>query len=194
MQHTGSVVVLFLFTALFLNSAHAQQEHPWFASIDFGEGQLKLTSDQYKGTYGPTFAFSIAGGHRLGSHARAGLQINGWLLEAFDLYDPTKGTSVSNVFGIIDVFPSRKHAFFVRGGGGLSIYTNNHLDGNGGHGPGWTAGAGYEIPVTRQFKVAPIVAYSAGQFGDAAIPLQTSRRYSVIEFRAALTWHFGRSK
>ncbi len=74
------------------------------------------------------------------------------------------------------------------------MYTNNHPDGTNGHGFGWTAGAGYEIPLVRQFKIAPGIAYSEGRLGDATFPLQTNRRYAVVEFKAALTWHFGKTR
>jgi hypothetical protein len=52
---------------------------------------------------------------------------------------------------------------------------------------------GYEIPLTQQFGLAPIVDYAAGSLGDVrnTIPVQTGRRYSVVEFKVAIAWHFG---
>jgi len=59
---------------------------------------------------------------------------------------------------------------------------------------GWETGAGYEIPLRGQLRLAPTVEYAAGSLGDAFDPVapQTQRRYSVIEFTLAVVFRFGR--
>ena len=47
--------------------------------------------------------------------------MDGWLLQAFNLNDPAVGESVSNVMGVIDVFPSRRSRLFMRGRLGLGV-------------------------------------------------------------------------
>ena len=169
---------------------------PWWVSAEFGEGQLQLTSDQVSGKRHPTFALGFAGGHSLGNHARIGLEVNGWLLEAYNLQDPTQGISVSSASAVVDAFPIPKSPFFVRAGAGASSLTNNHPDGHGGNGWCWTAGAGYEIPIKKNLGLAPMMLYSAGRFGDAhdIVTIETGRRYSVIEFKVAVVWHFGKPR
>lgn len=193
MRHT-----LVLVCALFLlaGDAFAQQSKPWFASIDLGESQIKLESDQNPGKYNPGFALGFTGGHRLGHRARVGGQINGQLLQAFNLNDPTVGESVSHVFAIADLLPLRNGRLFLRGGSGLSIYTNNHANGIGGHGPGWTVGAGYEFPVNQTFALAPIFNYTGARFQERRdiTPAQTGRAFSAIEFRLGFVFHFGKDK
>ncbi len=164
--------------------------------MEAGDGQLQLTSDQQESSRRATFEFGFAGGHRLGDRARVGLEVNGWLLQASNFNDPTVGENVSNVLGVIDVFPVPKVPFFLRGGAGLAMYMNNRPDGYGGNGFAWVAGGGYEIPVTRNLAIAPIVDYAAGTFSDVRNPLtvQTGRGYSVIEFKAGFVWHFGTAK
>jgi hypothetical protein len=159
-----------------------------------GEGQLKLSSDQQEGNRVSTFALGFAGGHRVGNWGSVGVEFKGWLLQAFNLNDPTVGESVSNVMGVVDVFPSRSHRLFARGGLGWASYTSNHPTGVNGNGFGWEAGGGYEIPVPGPLRLAPIVEYAGGNLGDAAnLPApQTGRRYSVIEFKIALLYRFGR--
>ena len=65
--------------------ATVQQDRPWWVTGEFGEGQLKLNSDQQQGNRTATFAMGFAGGRRLGDWARVGLHLNGWLLQGFNL-------------------------------------------------------------------------------------------------------------
>jgi hypothetical protein len=183
-----------------VSTAPAQQAaepvRPWWIGGELGAGELKLSSDQQPGDRNTTFALGFVGGHTLGSRARVGLEVNGWLLQAFALYNPTVGESVSNLMGIADVFPVAKGPFFLRGGLGRASYTNNRPEGFGGSGWAWTAGGGYEIPVWKELGVAPMVAWSAGRFGDVRNPLttETGRRFSVVEFKLDILWHFGKPK
>jgi len=166
---------------------------PWWVALELGDGQLKLTSDQFNTNRNPAFALGFVGGHSLGNRARIGLELNGWLLQAFNTNNPAVGESVSNVLAVVDAFPIRKRPLFLRAGPGLALYQNNRPTGANGSGWAWTAGVGYEIPLTQQFGLAPIVDYAAGSLGDVrnTIPVQTGRRYSVVEFKVAIAWHFG---
>jgi hypothetical protein len=121
------------------------------------------------------------------------MHVNGWLIQAGDLYDPTKGVGVSNVGAIFDVIPSRKYRLFARGGFGLSMYDNSHPDGVNGSGRGWEAGGGYEIPIGGQLRLAPMGEYASGQLGNGSptLPRQTGLRYSVFEFKLSIVGNFG---
>lgn len=166
----------------------------WWAGGEIGEGQLSLSSDQVHRDRRPTFALGFFGGHRLGNQARVGLEVNGWLLQASNLNDPTVGEGVSNVLGVLDVFATRKIPLFVRGGGGLAMYQNNRPEGSAGKGWCWTGGAGYEIRVSERMGLAPIVQYAYGRFDDVRNPItvETGRHYSVVEFKLAAIFHFGK--
>jgi hypothetical protein len=178
-------------------SAASQQLRPWWIAAEFGEGQLKISSDQAKGNRDATFALGFAGGSQLGNKVRLGLHVNGWLLQAFNLNDPTVGESVSNVSGILDFFPLRDgRGFFARGGLGYGNYTNDRPSGENGSGLAWETGAGYEIPLRGPSSLVPSLEYSAGHLGDAQIPgaEETGRRFSVVEFKVSLLYHFGRPR
>lgn len=118
---------------------------------------------------------------------------NGWLLQSFNLSNPAVGESVSNVLAVVDAFPIRKAPIFLRVGPGLALYQNNRPGGFGGSGWAWTAGMGYEIPISENLRLAPMVDYAAGSLGDVrnAIAAEMGRRYSVVEFKVAIAWHFG---
>ena len=180
--------------ALQVSPAKTRLTEPWWVSAEFGEGQLKLASDQRPGDRVPTFALGFAGGRQVGQRMRLGLKLNGWLLQAFSPNDPTKGVSVSNVMGIADVFPSPRYRVFVRGGLGWASYTNNQAPGLNGNGLAWETGAGYEIPLRSHVRLVPMAEYAAGRFGDAHDPAEalTGRTYSVFELKVALVYRFGR--
>jgi len=169
---------------------------PWWIMGELGEGQLQLTSNQARGNRISTFALGFAGGHSLGKRARIGLEVNGWLIQAFNLNDPTVGRSVSNTSVVVDAFPIRKSPFFLRGGTGVGVYQNNHPDGYGGKGWSGTAGAGYEIRLSKSLGLAPMVVYSAGSLGDVRniLMVETGRRCSVVEFKVGIIGHFGKPK
>lgn len=193
-----TVILAGIVAAILLTpSARSQKIWPWWVAGELGEGQLKLSSDQVQGRLDSTFALGFAGGHQLGTRARAGLHVNGWLLQAFSLNDPTVGESVSTVMGVVDVYPLRNwNRLFLRGGLGRATYTVNDKYQVGGSGAAWESGAGFEIPLRGGVSLAPTVAYSAGRLGDVHIPAasQTGRRYSVVEFKIAALWHFGRPR
>ena len=169
------------------------QSSPWWASFEAGGGSITFTSDQQKGDAKTRLALGFAGGYQPSDWLRVGAHLNGWTMQAGDLNDPAKGVGVSNLGGIVDVMPSHRYRLFARGGFGLSMYANNHPDGEFGHGPGWEAGGGYEIPISRQIRLAPMVEYASGGLGKASpsLPLQTGLRYSVVEFKLMVIANFG---
>jgi hypothetical protein len=200
MRRVWGFLTLLLLIGPCVRPAPAQQAEesvrPWWIGGELGAGELKFSSDQSPGDRNTTFALGFVGGHSLGSRARIGMEVNGWLLQAFDLNNPTVGESVTNVMGIADVFPVPKVPFFFRGGAGGAFYTNSRPEGFNSSGWAWTAGAGYEIPVWKELRVAPMVAWSAGRFGDVRNPIitETGRRFSVVEFKLDILWRFGRPK
>jgi hypothetical protein len=200
MRGGWGLLTLLLLIGAFASPAPAQQPgqsvRPWWIGGEFGEGQLLLSSDQSPGNRTSTFAMGFVGGHTLGRAARVGMEINGWLLQAYDINNPTVGGSVSNVLGIADLFPIRHVPLFLRAGAGGAFYQNNHPEGFNGRGWSWTAGGGYEFKVGERLGLAPMVAWSAGSFGDVRNPItvETGRGFSVVEFKLDIIWHFGRTK
>ena len=197
MRQALAVLIFSGMILLGVKPAEAQTEQnvrAWWAGGEIGEGQLSLSSDQIHRAKTPTFALGFFGGHRLGSRSRLGLEVNGWLLQASNLNDPTVGEGVSNVLGVTDIFPTRKIPLFIRGGGGLAMYHNNRPAESGGTGWSWTGGAGYEIRLSEALGLAPMVQYAYGRFDGVRNPItiETGRHYSVVEFKIAAIWHFGK--
>jgi len=199
MLRKGGILIAMMFVAGFICPLRGEDDlpvRPWWVMAEFGAGHLQLTSRQTPGTPMARFAMGFAGGHSLGSHARIGLELNGWLMEPSSLNDPTRGISVSNTTAVVDVFPIRKLPLFLRGGTGAGVYQNNHPDADGGKGWCWTAGAGYELGLRKHFRLVPMVAYSSGALGDAqSVPaVQSGRRYSVVEFKIGILAGWGKPR
>lgn len=194
MRQAFAIVMLIGMMTLAVKPTQGQSDRAWWVGGHIGEGQLSVSSDQNHRERTPTFALGFSGGYRLGGQARVGMDVNGWLLQASNLNDPTVGESVSNVLGVIDVFPTRKIPFFIRGGGGLAMYQNNRPAESDGTGWAWTGGAGYEVRLNQRLALAPMVEYGYGRFGDVRNPvtIETGRHYSVVEFKIAAIVHFGK--
>lgn len=187
-------VVLPVRAQVLASAVGGPQTSPWWVSWETGAGQLKLSSDQLQGGRTTTFAMGFAGGYRPVDMVRVGLHVNGWLLQMFNYNDPTVGESVSNVGGVVDVFPARHRPLFARGGFGLSMYTNRRPLGVDGSGPGWEAGGGYEIPIHGRIRLVPMVEWAAGRLGSGSPDtplLQTGLHYSVVEFKLTVVGMFG---
>jgi hypothetical protein len=196
MRHNAILAGLVAVTFL-VPTARCQRIWPWWVAGEFGEGQLKLSSDQVQGKREAAFALGFVGGHQLGRKARVGFHVNGWLLESYSLNNPSVGESVSNVMGVVDVFPLNEwNRLFLRGGLGRAIYTINAPTETSGSGLAWEGGAGYEIPLRGGLFLAPMVEYSEGRLGDVHIPAasKTGRRFSAVEFKVSALWHFGRPR
>jgi hypothetical protein len=198
MRRTLATGFLFMTTCV-ASVAHAQGNQnlrPWWAGVEAGDGELRLSSDQFAGSRMANFALGYFGGHNLGPRARVGLETNGWVIQGSDVNNPNVGENIWNVMGLVDAFPIRKCPLFVRAGAGLSLYHNHRPLEFGGEGWLWTGGLGYEIPITETFALVPTVAYASGNLNDVHNPttVETGRHYSVFEFKAAVIFHLGKAE
>jgi hypothetical protein len=129
-------------------------------------------------------------GGTLNRYVRLGAEINGWLLEAYDVHDPAKGESVSQVLMIAQVYPWPTRGLFLRAGAGRAMYTNHHPFEFGSRGWGGTIGVGYDWPVGKRISLTPVIKYSQGSLGGVENQLATirNREYRVFDFGIALTY------
>lgn len=74
--------------------------------------------------------------------------------------------------GIAQLYPSRSDGFFLKGGGGYAwnSFSDNYYYYGWGYitydsGFLWTAGAGWELPVSRSLNIVPTVDYYSFDFG-----------------------------
>jgi hypothetical protein len=161
-----------------------------WANMQLGYGSISRSSDQQPRQRQDAFALAYHLGGTLNHHVRLGVELNGWLLEAFDAYDPAKGESVSQVFAVAQVYPYSANNFFLKVGAGRAIYTNSHPFEFDSRGWGETIGVGYDFPIAKKISLTPVINYCRGSLGSVENQVSTvsNRKYSVLEFGIALTY------
>jgi hypothetical protein len=162
----------------------------FWAGVQVGYGVLDKFSDQEPHNEQGAFALAFNLGGTLNRHVRLGAQINGWLVEAYDPYDPATGASLSQIFAIAQVYPWCASGVFLKLGAGRAIYANHHPDEFGSSGWGHTIAVGYDWTVSRRVSLTPAINYSRGSLGNVDNVLLTvqKRRYRVIDFGIAVTY------
>jgi len=113
------------------------------------------------------FFLGFEGGYTINPHFLIGLELSGWLFEAGDLEDPSKGEGISQVFLITRYYPVDSMGLFVKTGGGYVSHWNNR-PGEPSRKDGWgiTLGGGYDFPLSRHFAVSPFMNYGFGEADD----------------------------
>lgn len=167
----------------------------WFASIALGYGRLSVRSDQATAPDHGAFTLSLRGGRAINERLRVGLDVAGWLIEAGDVADPSKGASVSVTDLFAQVFPSSAVPWYVELGGGYAKYADNAPDNFGADGLGWTIGVGYELGEADRVRIVPSAQWSNGRFRDTRNLLltRTGLAYDVWDLRVAAQVRFGGS-
>jgi hypothetical protein len=193
MMHARRVLVILSIMLMAGNSARTQskpERKGFWASVQFGYGLLDKFSNQEPHNEQGAFALAFNLGGTLNRHVRLGAQINGWLIEAYDPYDPAKGASVSQIFAIAQVYPWSASGVFLKVGAGRAIYTNHHPDEFGSSGWGQTIAVGYDWPISRRFSLTPAINYGQGSLGrvDNVLATVQDRGYRVFDFGIAVTF------
>lgn len=166
--------ILLALSALSLGRAQTPPQTGFWAAGELGYGSASYSSNINSHSKGG-LALGLEGGYALNSTVSLGLRLSGCSLEASNLNDPTKGESISLFSALVRVYPLPGQGLFLRGGLGSLRYTNNHPLEFNGSGTGLTFGAGYEFPLTKRLKLAPVVDFTQGKLDDVTNPLVTLR-------------------
>lgn len=72
------------------NSAEGIERDGYWGGIDIGAGSVDLS---YNGgsNHGTKFFLGFKGGYTINPHLLVGVELSGWLYEAVDLNDPSRG-------------------------------------------------------------------------------------------------------
>ncbi len=163
-------------------AAGAAKPGRYRGGIDAGYGSLDRSFDGGASRRSGTFALGFKGGVMLTPRLMLGLDFKGWLLEAYDFHDPSKGESVSEALPLLRVYPFRAAGAFVEVGEGLGQYAINHPLGFGGTGWAGTAGVGWDLHPWGAW-IIPAIHFGWGRFGDVENVITTirGRRFGVID-------------
>ena len=142
------------------------------------------------------FTFALRGGFQLDPRLLLGVEFGGWTIQSGNNQDPATGEAIGTRFLIVQGYPLAHSPFFVRGGGGRVVYSNNRPGESGASGPGGIVGIGYDLEVKRRdgvhtaFYITPSLDYSAGSFSGATSPpgVTQDQRYRALSARIGLTF------
>lgn len=194
---TRIILVISLVTFLGNQPTFAQEEQPFrkfYAGIELGAGGLELSRNQLNEGRTARFALGIYGGYRPFRWLRAGINLNGWLIEPYNqfffFYFEEVGISISNIYGQVQVFPLREQPLFLNFQGGSSKYVNLNPDAQNAPGTGGKIGLGYEYPLGKNLGLSLTANWGFGSFRD--VTLQnisfTNQRYDVFEVLLGITY------
>ena len=167
-----------------------------WGGFDLGYASLARSYSVTSDTRDNTFTFALRGGFQLDPRLLLGLEFGGWTIQASNNQDPASGEAIGTRFLIVQIYPLAHSAFFVRGGGGRIVYTNNRPGESSASGPGGIIGIGYDLAVKGRggehtaFYVTPSLDYSAGRFSGATSPpgVVQDQRYRALSARIGLTF------
>jgi hypothetical protein len=115
-------------------------------------------------------------------------ETNGWT-KTIDGVD----TRIGALSGIAQWYPSATNGFYVKGGLGLSAYTeDNGTDKASAVGFGYQVGTGYDFRITRNMSLTPYVNYLGMTNSDVKISgtsAGTKIGTNDFQYGLGLTWH-----
>jgi opacity protein-like surface antigen len=127
-------------------------------------------------------------------NVRVGGELFGWWNSAYNT-DLQENTTETFTAALLDaqLYPSPRAGFYVKGGLGFGRSgTSFELERSiGKTGFVWSAGAGYDIPLSRSVSIAPTVDFYQGSFNHAGDPTD-SYTERVLNVGASLTFQSGR--
>jgi len=116
---------------------------------------------------GDHFSLGFEGGYTLNPHFLIGVELSGWLIEAGNLNDPSKGEGIMQAFLITRYYPSSTMGLFAKVGGGYVDHWSNHPgEPSRKNGQGLTFGAGYDFPINKNLAITPFINYSFWETDD----------------------------
>ena len=138
----------------------------FWGGIDIGAGYVQRSFAEVEEDETNLF-LGFKAGYTLNPHFLMGVELSGWLLEASDVNDPSKGEGISQVFLITRYYPSLDYGLFAKVGGGYLSYWNNR-PGEPRRKSGWglTFGGGYDFYLNKNWAITPFVTYSFGEADD----------------------------
>lgn len=167
-----------------------------WAAFDIGYASLARSYSVTGDTRDGKFTFALRGGFQIDPRLLIGVEFGGWTIQNGNNQDPATGEAIGTRFLIAQVYPLAHSPFFVRGGGGRVVYSNNRPGEDGASGPGGIVGIGYDLAIKGRsgehtaFYVTPSLDYSAGSFSGATSPpgVVQDQHYRALSARIGLTF------
>jgi len=169
-MHSAKLIFAISIALFFLAPTVSAEEHynrnGFWGGIDVGVGLLKQSFDEGNDDDDSFFFLGFKGGYTINPHFLIGLELSGWTLEASNLWDPSEGKGISQVFLITQLYPSKESGLFAKAGGGyVSNWSNRPNEDRRKRGWGLTVGGGYDYLLNEAIALTPFVTFSYGETG-----------------------------
>lgn len=129
--------------------------------LGLGGGMVRLSGSSHESAFGLDFEGGMWLSRRLG----LGVRLGGWTIEGFNLWNPEKGESISEVFAVLAFRPKPGHPLSFTVESGLASYTVNDpaLFLGGGDGLGWRVTGSWRFLFSEHLALTPSVVQSWGR-------------------------------
>lgn len=191
-----TLVLIFQITFYFSFTAFAQNNSvmkKFYVGMDSGVGFLRLSRNNLAADRNTCFSLGFNAGVIPLSWLRTGINLNGYLIESYgDFYDdPSKGISISNFYGQVEIFPFKNIGLYTTIAGGFSKYINMHPDEFNANGTGAFVGLGYEKKLIGRFSVTLMLHHGIGRFKDVknVVASVNNQHYAITEFLIGINYH-----
>lgn len=194
-----SIAVVALSSSLTYASSSAMQEREgFFWGAGLGGSYVERTFSTTNRTDDATtrFYMDFFGGYAFNPHIAIGLEAGGWLIESdSDTYnwnpywppdnkpseDPA-GEGIMKIFVFTRIYPYRSGNLFIKlGGGYIDHWTKTSWTTIRNEGLGAEVGVGYDIPLSGNWSLTPMISYS---YGEAEV-----LTYDAITASFGFIWH-----
>lgn len=164
----------------------------FYAGVEMGTGLLMFSRNNIDGKLRARYALGFSGGYIPFRALKAGINLNGYLIESFGNFysNPEKGISISNTQIQLQLLPFKGLDIFANLQGGWSVYTNHHPDEYNSKGISGKVGVGYGQNVGQRLVVSLVCNFSTGKFNDVHFldVSVTNQHFNAFEVVACLTY------
>ncbi len=172
-------LALFSSSALPLGAAETHDIGQWWGTFEMGIGQLDRTAPGFSNNSG-RFYLGLEGGIAVDSHVLLGLELSGWLIQAENQYNPTKGAGISQIFAVARIYPQPRSPLHFQLGAGAINGWDNSPSGSNRNGTGWEVGLGYDAKFSAHGAFTPFLRYNSGKAGKLKL--------SALTIGVGITW------
>lgn len=188
-----SIFLLWLFLAIqHIRAQNSGDLKGFYGSLDLGLGVVNGNITSYEIETTLQFAMHLNIGYFVGKNVQLGLSASGWLYESFMWTGAEyQGESLSTSIIHLQVYPSQRYRWFIKGGYGISRYTNLQPYTDNGSGNAFLLASGIEKKFFKnEILIGTQISYQFGKlkYGNLyTTPDQLKRRFNVVD----LTLFFG---
>lgn len=152
-----------------------------WAGLDLGAAQVQRRAGSLRDDRG-RFYMGLAGGWVVHERLLLGAELSGWLVQAGNLNDPSRGAGISRVFAVARWYPGARSGLFVHVGAGSLTGWDNAPGAPRRRGSGWELGGGQALgPSPLGGTIVPFLRLGGGKAGNLKV--------QAVTLGLGLTWH-----